>query len=590
MEQQQSKIIDGNLHSELINTLAARTRGLEAVKVSQDEPKGRVVVVGGCMDAGGGGGAGGETVVMERRGKEEGEGEENVWSWCKVLESMRELARFHLDRVTLWREVVKKWECSAAHWPREGSVDRHAGRGQDPVDVSLTTIFQSVSEEISLIINIMNSITTRLDEEMSQLCSSCSDTRSQKPTEADPALLETGQSHTPSPPDDLHLTSSDLSMFDTVGDETESGQPDLNTTTDSDEMLCSAQQEVRGQHADNDCASLETDGGASDKDSNKEAGANLKWRTVGLTGHVDSGVSSIPDVCYIRAPAEVSQSFHCEVTEALSCLMVTGSEELVSRVIRLKLQDGARVSFPIAVVIPFYTRYRGNYRDIAVKVMDVERRASYICPISTEGNYGGQRGSFAEVRVYSLGLFAVVSCLKRENYTVPRKGLCLKLPMDPRICLTYLPGSFTAPVMAQAMIQPLDAVLLSAVKSRSDDYRAVVSTSPLLYLTHPSCQPLRRALTVTLPCAPKPKKKTRALEEMVHDYSQHITTESKWDSSSCTVRMLPACAKSTKEIHKDFLVLLGHKEQQWSTLEKITVRNQQKGLVSFEVTENFDRL
>lgn len=62
------------------------------------------------------------------------------------------------------------------------------------------------------------------------------------------------------------------------------------------------------------------------------------------------------------------------------------------------------------------------------------------------------QGSFAEVRVYSLGLFAVVSCLKRENYTVPTRGLSLKLPMDPRICLNYLPGSFTAPVMAQIMV------------------------------------------------------------------------------------------------------------------------------------------
>lgn len=54
--------------------------------------------------------------------------------------------------------------------------------------------------------------------------------------------------------------------------------------------------------------------------------------------------------------------------------------------------------------------------------------------------------------MYSVGLFAVVSCLKLENYTIPRKGLSLKLPMDPRICLNYLPGSFTAPVIAQTTV------------------------------------------------------------------------------------------------------------------------------------------
>lgn len=63
------------------------------------------------------------------------------------------------------------------------------------------------------------------------------------------------------------------------------------------------------------------------------------------------------------------------------------------------------------------------------------------------------QGSFAEVRVYSLGLFAVISRLKRETYTVPAKGLSLKLSMDPRICLNYVPGSFTAPVVAQVVVQ-----------------------------------------------------------------------------------------------------------------------------------------
>lgn len=63
------------------------------------------------------------------------------------------------------------------------------------------------------------------------------------------------------------------------------------------------------------------------------------------------------------------------------------------------------------------------------------------------------QGSFAEVKVYSLGLFAVVSCLKRESYTVPRRGVSHKLPMDPRVCLNYLPGSFTAPVMAQSAVR-----------------------------------------------------------------------------------------------------------------------------------------
>lgn len=63
------------------------------------------------------------------------------------------------------------------------------------------------------------------------------------------------------------------------------------------------------------------------------------------------------------------------------------------------------------------------------------------------------QGSFAEAKVYSLGLFAVVSCLKKENFTVPTRGLSLKLTADPRVCLSYLPGSFSAPVMAQTVVR-----------------------------------------------------------------------------------------------------------------------------------------
>lgn len=71
-------------------------------------------------------------------------------------------------------------------------------------------------------------------------------------------------------------------------------------------------------------------------------------------------------------------------------------------------------------------------------------------------------------------------------------------------------------------VQPVDAVLLAAVKSRSDAYYSVVSTSPLLYLTHPSSQPLRRPLSVTLPCPPNPEKKRAARGQK--DESEHHHT------------------------------------------------------------------
>ncbi|KAF7659897.1 hypothetical protein LDENG_00291350 [Lucifuga dentata] len=326
------------------------------------------------------------------------------------------------------------------------------------------------------------------------------------------------------------------------------------------------------------------------EDVKEKEETNTKWVTVGLTGQENRSQSDVPDVCFIRAPMGVAEVLKCEVADSLSSLMVSGSEELLSRVVGVKVQDGTNVHFPVTVIVPFRACYRGNYRDIAVKLVDGEKRASYISPLTTEGAYGGQRGSFAEVKVYSLGLFAVVSCLRRESYTVPRGGLSVKLPMDPRICLNYLPGSFTAPVMAQSTIQPVDAVLLATVKSRTDEYHSVVSTSPILYLTHPSSQPLRRPLTLTLPCPPNPeKRKVGQREEPEH----HNTppNASPWDQAgSRRVRTLSVSLKSSKEISDELLVLLGLKDKQWDVLEKVTVRNQQKGLVSFELTENFDRL
>uniref|UniRef100_A0AAQ4PGS2 Death domain containing 1 n=1 Tax=Gasterosteus aculeatus aculeatus TaxID=481459 RepID=A0AAQ4PGS2_GASAC len=291
------------------------------------------------------------------------------------------------------------------------------------------------------------------------------------------------------------------------------------------------------------------------------SGVNLISR---LTGKREGTHCDVPDACFIRAPEGVAEALRCEVADALSCLMVTGSEELVSRVIRVKVHDGANIRFPVTIVVPFCTRYRGNYRDVAVKVVDGERRTSYVAPVTTEGTYGGQRGSFAEAKVYSLGLFAVVSCLKKENFTVPTRGLSLKLTADPRVCLSYLPGSFSlSPHLPQ--IQPLDAGFLAAAKCRGDAYHPVVSTSPLLHLAHPSSQHLRRPLTVTLPCAPNPEKKRPS-------------------------GFNDLASRQPPDMSNEVLSVLGSRDQQWRVLDEVVVRNQQNGLVSFELTENFDRL
>lgn len=81
----------------------------------------------------------------------------------------------------------------------------------------------------------------------------------------------------------------------------------------------------------------------------------------------------------------------CELSDTLSCLVVSGAEELVSRVLRVKGRPGADLHLPVGLVLPFYARYHGCSRDVAVKMLDEEGRTSYITPRTTEGAIGGHR-------------------------------------------------------------------------------------------------------------------------------------------------------------------------------------------------------
>ncbi|XP_031145827.1 death domain-containing protein 1 isoform X2 [Sander lucioperca] len=608
----------------LLNMLTETLRGLEAVRRCRDHRNG-TVGWRRCIEEEPGRG-GGEEI---QRGSEEGmlspaedkeddeesgrnADEEREKRACKqrVLGVLRELSVFHSDRVTAWRGVLR--ECAHQSQPG-GSYQQHLSTTDTeckvtPCSDSFSEIVQSVGEDIENIMNKLNTVITKLDEEILKLCA-----------EDASALQETRDPKAPKQPEDdnNHLSSHDPLESDSGhkqhvedGDDQSHTMPSPSSS-DIEQIShssfdCNHAKEtgkelvVKIQGSENEnCNSpesqtnfLETENDTKRVNDKGKEKTNIGWITVGLTGEQEDSHSDVPDTCFIRAPMGVAEVLRCEVADTLSCLMVTASEELVSRVIRVKVQDGANVHFPVIVIVPFCARYRSSYRDVAVKIVDGERRASYVTPVTTEGTYGGQRSSFAEVRVYSLGLFAVVSCLKRENYTVPTKGLSLKLPMDPRICLNYLPGSFTAPVMAQTMIQPVDAVLLAAVKSRSDAYHSVVSTSPLLYLTHPSSQPLRRPLTLTLPCPPNPKKNrhTRAKREEQDHQTQPVSASPPLDQPASHRRRVLVASVKSKEMSNELLIVLGSRDKQWSILDKVTVRNQQNGLVSFELTENFDRL
>ncbi|XP_028285599.1 death domain-containing protein 1 [Parambassis ranga] len=501
----------------------------------------------------------------ERGGRSIDEEEEEKEREQKVLAVLRELSAFYSDRLSAWREAVRKCASMFNKSPAGGSDQQHTtGCNARQRRSSFCDTFVSIEEDIESIVDKLSTVITKLDAALLHLS-----------TEAGPAVNaapeESTHTHAPAQHEDVNnnLSSPEQCGWD-GGDETHT-RPDNEQTADCtvSTSTCNNEEEVKGQ-----VSQAETE-----KDKEAIHDKSTSWIMLGSTGQLEDGHF---DACFIRAHADAAKVLRCELADNLSCLMVTGSEELVSRVMKLRIQEGSTLRFPVSLAVPFCARYRGSYRDVAVKMVDEGRRASYITPVMTEGVYGGHRGSFAEVKVYALGLFAVVSCLKRENYTVPKRGLSLKLPMDSRICLNYLPGSFTGPVMAQTMIQPVDAILLAAVKSRNDAYHSVASTSPLLYLTHPTSQPLRRPLTLTLPCPPNPEKQRRAQAEDLQSASPH------WDQPA-THRVRVLGVKS-KGMSNESLTVLGFRDEQWSVLDQVTVKNQQNGLVSFDVAENFDRL
>ncbi|XP_057582886.1 death domain-containing protein 1 [Hippopotamus amphibius kiboko] len=299
---------------------------------------------------------------------------------------------------------------------------------------------------------------------------------------------------------------------------------------------------------------------------------------------------SVPQVsCYITAPSYVLQHLECRIINNMSSLIVREHEELVSNVITVECSDTEkRIPFPIRIAIPFTARYRGNYRDIMVKVSDVNLQSTYVTPNSLEGMRGSYKGTCAEVKVYKLGIFSVVSCLKKESFTVTKKGLTLKPSMDSRISLNYPPGVFSSSVLVQLKVQPIDPSLVAYLKTQQDTSYSLLSTSPLIHVQHPSTHPFQKPITVFLPCSPHPDKKNLGSE-----------IDHKRTASATTNRITPLYLNRTKSTSMrkpgnnacECLKLLGFRsgDSGWFVLDDVVVRTMQSGLISFELCEHLER-
>uniref|UniRef100_A0A3Q1HX77 Death domain containing 1 n=1 Tax=Acanthochromis polyacanthus TaxID=80966 RepID=A0A3Q1HX77_9TELE len=510
----------------LLGVLTETIQGLEGVRRRRDPHNG---TVGGRRSLG----------EEAQRGSEEGtlspagdakEDERSVNKEQKVLQALRELSVFHSDRLTAWREALRAYTSVVISSPPGGNEQQSetdsVQRKVRPCSDSFSDTVLSVGEDIEGILDKLSTIINKLDAAVLHVSVDETSTVDAASQESRETTLQPEDNHL----NPHHQLESDFRHEQEVEDGADQSPtrplPDTERIPDST-FTCNDVEKtgeellVKGQVSDflDSLEEMEKD---QERKHDKEE-TKSEWIPVGLTGQLEDH----SDTCFIKAPVGVVKVLRCEVADALSCLVVSGSEELVSRVIRVKAQDGATFQFPVAVALPFHARYRGNYRDIAVKIVDEEKRVSYVTPVTTDGLYGGLR------------------------------------------------------------IQPVDAVLLASVKSRNDAYRSVVSTSPLLYFTHPTSQPLRRPLTVTLPCPPNPEKKrgTRGQTEQEHQPASQVLDH----PVTHRMRILGASVK-LKEMSGESLVVLGSRDKQWNVLDNVSVRNQQNGLVSFDLTENSDRL
>ncbi|KFV52869.1 Death domain-containing protein 1, partial [Gavia stellata] len=303
----------------------------------------------------------------------------------------------------------------------------------------------------------------------------------------------------------------------------------------------------------------------------------------------ESGKNEREVACFIKGPATALENLKCKIINDTSSLVVDDSEELVSNVISIECSDYEKaIPFPINIAIPFTSCFRGNYWEIVVKVTDVNFQSNYLTPISLEGYQGNHKETFVEVQIYQLGVFSVLSCLRKQTFTVPNIGLSQKLSVDSRISFYYPPETFSSPAPMQLKVQPVETSLVSTLKARHDMYHSVVSTSALVYVQHPSAQSFNSSVTITLPCPPNPEKKRQGDET---EHARAISATVKRVATAYHPRSVNASVRKNGENLSDTLKLLGHrnKEEGWKVFDDVIIQNAQNGLVSFELNEHLER-
>lgn len=388
---------DARQEEALLGRLVEAVRGLKDLQSLRDRRR-EAAAEGGCPAGEEGGRGAGDG------GGGKGEDKDEV---CKLLRLLREVSVSHSVRAASWREALRECVCVLARPPPEGSdqqpvltgdsgesLKRDAASqvvkvqshitfsGRDHQD-TLVRILLSVEEDVGNVTDTLVGIVAKLSEEVLQF-------QEEEPGDAtSPEQLEgplSGHIHLGL---DASVTSRPLDAQpaeDSSSNLEEKGTESLEDNTHSDGVQDNQRDEAGGTSGKPEDGALIVGWVLLQTRSPKRFRSDSVFPSL----YSRLGCWGVPDVCFVRGPPGLAAALRCELADALSCLMVRGSEELVSRVIRLQVREGAHLLFPVTVVVPFCGSYRGSYRDVLVKVVDERGGRSYVTPLATEGTYGGQ--------------------------------------------------------------------------------------------------------------------------------------------------------------------------------------------------------
>ncbi|XP_062069099.1 death domain-containing protein 1 isoform X1 [Lepus europaeus] len=243
-----------------------------------------------------------------------------------------------------------------------------------------------------------------------------------------------------------------------------------------------------------------------------------------LNDETDAQVS-----CYITAPSNVLPQLVCRIINSMSSLIVSDNEELVSNIISVECSDKEmKIPFPICIAIPFAARYRGNYRDIMVKVSDMNLQSSYLTPNSLEGIRGRYK------------------------------------------------------------VQPVDPSLVTCLRTQHDTTYSVLATSPLIHVQHPATHRFQKPVTVFLPCSPHPDKKNLS-SEIDHKRIPSATTNRIIPLYFNRTRSASTRKLGINAFESWKLLGFRSRDSGWFALDDVVVRPMQSGLISFELYEHLER-